>query len=518
MKLSLPIIILLSFLTLGLFSACNSSDEQQDVWMELTYNNLSVKSFNLKSNDAVMSHLDSVFFSVDLTNARIFNADSLPKGTDIHALRVEIDLPSVSRAMIYFSNGETTDSLDYLNSSSEDVSNDSVNFAHGPVTLSLTSYDGLYSRNYTITVNVHEQSPDSLAWCSTSMRNIPGSLASPTAARTVAIDGKYFCLTSDGKKVCMATTDNIEGDWTDSEITLPDGADVNSLSAANKSLFILDAEGNLFSSTDEGATWSATGARMKHIYGAYDDQLLGCAVNAAGNYVQVAYPGATDPEKAMALPKGCPVEGTSNLLCYTTRWSTQTSAIMTGGRDASGEVTGASWAYDGTRWACISIAPGEPRSGMNLVPYIDYRYQADYENELDMIAGSTWISGTYNVLLAFGGTTADGTPSNEMWISFNRGIHWSRARQAMQLPEFLPALSGASAIVADQTLSVSDTARSRSLVWKDYPDTPLPLNASIDSSWECPYIYIIGGYEASGALSNTIWRGAINRLTYRPLF
>ena len=101
MKLSLPISILLSLLTLGLFPACNS-DDQNEVWIELAYNNLSVTSFKLNQDDSVLAHLDTVFFSIDLTNARIFNADSLPKGTDIHALTVSIGLPTVSRAFIYF--------------------------------------------------------------------------------------------------------------------------------------------------------------------------------------------------------------------------------------------------------------------------------------------------------------------------------------------------------------------------------------------------------------------------------
>ncbi len=60
MKLSLPISILLSLLTLGLFPACNS-DDQNEVWIELAYNNLSVTSFKLNQDDSVLAHLDTVF-------------------------------------------------------------------------------------------------------------------------------------------------------------------------------------------------------------------------------------------------------------------------------------------------------------------------------------------------------------------------------------------------------------------------------------------------------------------------
>ncbi len=500
MKLSLPISILLSFLTLGLFSAC-TSDDQSEVWIELTYNNLSVTSFSLQSNDKVLEHLDSVFFSIDLDNARIFNADSLPKGTDIHALLVDIGLPSVSRAMLYFEGKEGRDSVNYL----EDTK-DSIDFSRGPVTLSIATADGLKSRNYSISILVHNEDPDSLAWCSTSMRALPTSLAAPVMSRTVTSGGKYFCLTTDGQKACLSTTTDIEGVWTDREITLPDGASVNSLTASPAGLYILDADNRLHVSTDEGSTWSATSATMTHIYGAYVDEIIGCMTREDGVSVQISYPSATDVATAPALPDGCPVEGTSTLITYTTEWSESAMSIMTGGRDAKGNPTGASWAYDGTRWMNISIAPGLPRSGMSVIPYIGYR------------SDSYWVSGSYDVYLAFGGMTADGKVSNELWISFDRGIHWTQGRQQIQLPDFIPALRGASVLVADQTLTSSTSHSGRSLIWKDYPDAPLPSRASIDSSWVCPFIYIVGGYTESGSLSNAIWRGAINRLTYRPLF
>ncbi|MDE7443730.1 MAG: hypothetical protein K2M65_06190, partial [Muribaculaceae bacterium] len=35
--------------------------------------------------------------------------------------------------------------------------------------------------------------------------------------------------------------------------------------------------------------------------------------------------------------------------------------------------------------------------------------------------------------------------------------------------------------------------------------------------WECPYIYVFGGYDADGKLQNTVWRGVINRLSFKPI-
>ncbi|MDE7237712.1 MAG: hypothetical protein K2N66_07830, partial [Paramuribaculum sp.] len=51
-----------------------------------------------------------------------------------------------------------------------------------------------------------------------------------------------------------------------------------------------------------------------------------------------------------------------------------------------------------------------------------------------------------------------------------------------------------------------------------YPTAVRPRRASVDYTWECPYIYVIGGVCGDGSISDAIWRGAVNRLTYRPLF
>ena len=38
-----------------------------------------------------------------------------------------------------------------------------------------------------------------------------------------------------------------------------------------------------------------------------------------------------------------------------------------------------------------------------------------------------------------------------------------------------------------------------------------------DISWECPYIFLFGGHTADGRLSNTVWRGVLERLRFTPL-
>lgn len=502
MKFSLPINILIAAMGLALLASCNADNEDEE-WNVMTYSNVGVKSFKLGKNDSVLAHLDTVFFSIDLDGGRIFNADSLPRGTRTDSLTVSIGLPSVSSAMIYFEGPKGTDSVNYMTNST-----DVIDFSRGPARLALTSIDGLAKREYAISVNVHRMNPDSLAWGATASRRLPTDIAA-TDSRTVALDGLYYCLTTGaGGAASMAVADNIEGEWDIRRCSLPAGARTLTFSAADHRLFILDGDGSLFASADGGATWTAAGARMSHVYGAYGTELIGSLRRADGSYALISYPSATDEASAPSLPEGCPVSGTSTLLEYTTKWSARPMVITTGGLTASGELTGASWVYDGSKWECISIAAGAPRQGMSVVPYLGYR------------TDEYWVVRDYNVLLAFGGAGNDGRCSNEVWISFDRGIHWTQGSESLQMPATVPALRFASAIVENQTLtgSINRSATTLSSLWAEYPAPALPSRARIDLEWQCPYIYIIGGYTNGSQLSTAIWRGAINRLTFRPLF
>ena len=77
-------------LMLTVFVAGCNDDESSSFTSEGDFGNCSVTSFSINKNDKVLTGLDSVFFSIDLVNARIFNADSLPKGTDVSKLVIKI--------------------------------------------------------------------------------------------------------------------------------------------------------------------------------------------------------------------------------------------------------------------------------------------------------------------------------------------------------------------------------------------------------------------------------------------
>ena len=113
------------------FMSCNT-DSGYDV-EPIDYSGVALKGFSLKSDDKVLNNLDSVFFSIDLNTAQVFNANPLPMGTDVSALAVSLSYDACSEAKLYEPSGEEgvePKEINYL----EDADS-KINFTNGPVRL-----------------------------------------------------------------------------------------------------------------------------------------------------------------------------------------------------------------------------------------------------------------------------------------------------------------------------------------------------------------------------------------------
>ena len=89
----------------------------------------------------------------------------------------------------------------------------------------------------------------------------------------------------------------------------------------------------------------------------------------------------------------------------------------------------------------------------------------------------TWTVKSREVLIAFGGMR-NSVPSKEVWISRDMGVNWQKGSSLLQLPDYMPAVSGASLLVFDKTLEVGRVA----------PRAVKPI-----TQWDCPYLYLFGG-------------------------
>ncbi len=481
--------------------ACNSSGDEP-VNSEFEWTDVAVTAFSLSKNDSILANLDSVFFAIDLENARIYNPDSLPKGTVPNRIVINPVFSTVSKAEIKFKTAEGKDSVRTYTTSDTD----SLDFTTGPVILSLTSLDEKVVRDYTISINVHEMDPDSLAWGEMAYAPLPSGLRS----QHTVLDGDIpvcFTVSNDGKMKMMRSS-KYELSFSESEDMgdLPDNGNVNTLCFLDSEIYmVIGSDLCRYIAPDNWMTLTP----MSWIYGEYDGKLFGCRP-AGSEYKMCTWPVSDEID----LDPDFPVSGTSNMIVYTSEWSNLPMAIIVGGFSADGSTIAATWAFDGNRWQNIGVQPLPAASGVTLVPYFTYR------------TSNQWKVTEWTTLFAFGGRKPDATMQSEVYVSYDRGMHWTKGQSLVQLPDYIRPRHSAQAIVMSKNMSVSRSCDA----WTNYPLPAIPhwyraeipvtgsrVTAPI-TEWECPYIYLIGGIGVDMRLCPEIWRGVINRLTFVPLY
>lgn len=486
------------------FISCNSSSSTDDYMYDVV-SNTGVSAFKLSANDSVLANLDTIFFSIDLEKAEIFNADSLPYGTPINKLVPVItmmDTPSKLELKVPMDNGR--DSIhNYLENPG-----DTIDFSRGPVTMSVTSLDGLVSRDYIISVLVHKEESDSLVWSQTARTILPSALSAPTRQHTAKAGSSIYCLTNAGTSWSIATRGDVSDSWDKYMVTVPEGSDINSFCGTDNGVLYILAPQKLYASTDGGRSWSDTGKSLNYIYGNYGENVLG-AVENDGEWTSVEYPSG----KTAIIPDGMPVAGTSPLLSYSFALGESPISTFVGGRDSQDRMDGSSWAYDGSEWARISIQPIPKKlEDMILVPYFAYN------------VSSAYIATKYSIFMAFGGADDSGN-NRTVYVSSDYGRTWNEGGELIQLPPYMPSLSQAQGFVENITLSSRSTSG-----WELFePSYRIPANAELFGgfgmsratrpvdTWECPYIYIYGGVTDEHGLSPYVWRGVLNRLAFKPI-
>ncbi|MEG2674060.1 MAG: DUF6242 domain-containing protein [Muribaculaceae bacterium] len=495
-----PIYFLLCILIASIVSCKDSKIAEEPT---VTSSNVAVTSFKLAKDTSVLVNLDSIFFTIDLNNAEIFNADSLPKGSKIKKLVLSIGLPTLSSATLRVIGGTVMkdSTIDYAKNPK-----DSIDFT-GRVTLEVVSQDKLSKRTYTLKVNVHNMKPDSLYWNQLARRDLP-SIGEPLAQKTVEYGSKVYCFIKESGRYAMSITDNVASNkWTKTIVNLGFTPNVNSFTTTDNALYMLSDAGALYTSVD-GLSWSACGVSFYSLLGSYGNKLLGI-VKEGANYKHDEYP-RQDGYTPVLCDDAFPIRGTSPMITFTTEWSVSPQVMTIGGVDKAGKVVGDAWGFDGTTWAKISNTPIAPGEGVALFPYFTFKTNKN-----------RWVATKHTTWIAIGGRDQAGKVTKNVYISLDGGIHWKKGDNLLQLPEYMPAFSNAQAIVSNSTL----TARSYDN-WEAISSVELPvwymvskqgLSRGVASSWDCPYIYMFGGEAENGMLMNNIWKGVLNRLSFKPV-
>ena len=501
MSRKFPLYLLVGMIATMFGVSCNH-DDSDSYEPTVISNNTAVTAFNLNANDEVLENLDSVFFSIDLKNRVIYNADSLPKGTNVSGLTITASFATTTGCKIDQKNGTVRQDtvFDY-------TTTDSIDFT-GDVKLRLTAQDGTEAE-YVVKVNVHKVDADTLYWDQMSRRDLPNATGTVEAQRTVKSGETLYSLVKSASGYALSTTTNPEKDsWTKVNAQFGMVPNVNSLSATADALYVLDENGALYTSTNGGESWSGCGVTWSNIIGGYTNRVLGVS-KQGDKYYYDEYPRQSGYAQT-AIADGFPVSGISQMNVVSNSWSDNPQAFIIGGIDANGKYRGDCWGYDGNKWAMLRSSVITPLAYVTVFEYVTY--------ESNGILGRVQEQRAW---YAMGGRDVRGDVSKKVYVSHQQGLYWNLAADNLQLPDYIDEFCNAQAYVYTSKHTTRTTSS-----WSARPSRELPVWARSSSlktvkpitEWDCPYVYLFGGESKNGSVYNNIWRGVINRMTFAPIY
>ena len=114
--------------------SCKKDDKETKALSE----SVRISAFSLQADKEVLDNLENVFFTIDLENGLIYNADSLPKGTDVSKLKVKITTDKASKVNI----ADIDSTFDYIKNNNVPIN---LNF---PRNIEVISQSGMHKKNY----------------------------------------------------------------------------------------------------------------------------------------------------------------------------------------------------------------------------------------------------------------------------------------------------------------------------------------------------------------------------------
>ena len=488
----LAMVVLLSSLTS--LTSCKKDKDDEEVFSYSTSTQTTlITGFGLQADADVLASLDSVHFTIDYDRGLIYNADSLPVGTDISALKVKIDFLNTVSSAIFSITGATVQAdttIEYSASMSK-----KLDFT-GKTMLKVTSANGQLVKDYEVKVLVHKVNPDLLVWPMEWRRDLPGYQGNAIGHKAVKQGDLYRIMAYNGGEcqLLTASTPN-EHNWDKKIVSLPFVPQVSTLTATDDALFVLGSDGTLYTSED-GMTWTSCGVTWHSLLGAYGDRVLGIVAGSDG-YYHDEYP-HSDGFTASRIEDGFPVSHTSDMIQTDNTWTVSQQAMIVGGIDADGNLLKDVWGFDGKQWGKINNSHTQSLPALADATLFSYYTYKALSGVRRYGRQQTWF--------VMGGRLADGKLNDQIYLSNTQGITWSKADTTITQPSYITKFYGAQAFVNNETLTATGA---------NY--LPRRIQSPI-TSWDCPFIYLMGGYNDQGNLLPYVWRGVYNRMTNYPVY
>jgi hypothetical protein len=482
-------LLLLSLLMTALLSSC------WDNFEERSYYSANVTAFGFSEHDTCPDIENYVFnidqfkgISADTTTGVIFNLDSLPYGSVVNTLYPDITFQST--------NGNI-----YLNDSLWEDDEDSTDFT-GPVVLKNTSYDGNFSKWYTIFVNVHQVDPDS-------MLLEPMAVTLPQAVgfnKVMEADGYLYDYSLDGGTGLKAfRSADTSKTWTSLAISgLSGDLDLLSLCRFMSSSYLISKTHQAYVSPD-GLSWTAyspkaideTPVTLLSLYGEISRKyrtdsipsvLAGVLITSTGDTVFATSADGISWKTGISVPEDFPLKDYA-LASSKTVTGIQ-SLTVCGGLNASDAFSSSVWSTeDGKNWVLINDGSTSWFSAPKRKNPVLFNYD--------------------NKLVCFGGTDEDGAYCKDIRVSPDHGNIWTEAPDNWEYLNMTHGLAGAGIYVQRIPASVYQKTTvelaGTGVYVQCLPDTA--------NDKEREFIWIMGGERSDGPTS-TIWKAYLNKMVF----
>ncbi len=371
-------------------------------------------------------------FAIDHVAGEVYNVDSLPKGTDVTHVTVNMGL---NAGYAYYYEGDeakifsTEDSIDFTN----------------PVRFTVFAADGEGSRSYLVRLNVHQTDMDSLVWTRVENNNFHGG--SMTAEKIVQMfDYLMVFGEMDGVPTVMGGEVNFPFSYAKKEWPLMGlhgqaQVDYSSIVSHKNALYLL-ADGKLYSSIS-GVDWMAEAKdrTFTSILGEADGKLYlsqADTIVACNAYDWTLVDGVDtlirDWEVVQTVNESLlPVNPSMVTLPLRTNSQIMRTTLIGTPRVANGEGPVSVWAKLSTddRWTYYNPIAGNSHA----CPVLD----------------RLTVIGHDNRLYAFGGASRSGdiAPFEALYASSDGGITWWKQSTKMGFPEELKGYDEPFACVKD---------------------------------------------------------------------
>lgn len=417
MKLKALNILISLFITTCAITACMDTDEMD---YELS-SNASITAFAIKDSittyyqtevNGVDTTLSKVIagadypFAINHSEGLIYNPDSLPVGTDVSKVVVEITADSDGVFIVAEPDSlwKTTDTLNFTK----------------PVLFKVMAQTGVYGRTYTAKINVHQQDPEEMSW-----QKMESNFSTDIQAqKAIYANNNIYVFADMGNQVALTTsTDGKE--WSAlTDIDIPVKADYTSAMTWNNQLYIL-AENELYASTN-GLNWSKvetaqTMARLlANVNGENNKKLIAADIE---NYYIESTDGISWTRHEL-LPDNFPVSQT-NFASYPLNTNPNINRIVIiGNNEVETDTITSVWSQLNTESCWTELVPSHI---VYTCPKLENASLIVYNNSLYTFGGPGQHNGKIEAFSSF-------------YQSEDNGISWDAVRQNLKFPEEFSSL------------------------------------------------------------------------------